>query len=220
MTSGKRRLLLLLGLLLESTTALATSCNPTSSRLLLLQGGRSNRALHPPIRTNVVVDSLQRKQCTAKTIARTHRSAQSVTSSALLKFGSTSSSSSAAMAATAKNLLSNRIPFHKAFQKTLWASLRGGGGSVASAVSSLKQVTKTILDDVAASKTKSWAVLLLAIMLETCASTLSKRARDAGRPLLFVTAVSLNMLRCERPVFGGGTSSNSCRYQYACLTNL
>ena len=69
-------------------------------------------------------------------------------------------------------------------------TFRGGSAGVA-AVTSL---AKRFLDDVAASKSKSWAVLFGAILLETFASTLSKRARDTANPALFAFAISLNLV--------------------------
>jgi hypothetical protein len=68
-------------------------------------------------------------------------------------------------------------------------SVRGGAGR------GVLDLIKKLLEDVAASKTKSWTVLVMAILLETCASQLSKRARDTANLRLFLCALSLNILR-------------------------
>jgi hypothetical protein len=66
------------------------------------------------------------------------------------------------------------------------------GGSAGFAIT---KFAKSILDDVASSKTKSWAVLFVSVLIETIASTLSKRARDTANPKLFALSLCLNFIR-------------------------
>lgn len=68
------------------------------------------------------------------------------------------------------------------------------GGSTGFAVTKL---AKSFLDDVATSKTKSWAVLVASILLETVASTMSKKARDTSDPGLFLFSIGLNLIRYD-----------------------
>lgn len=74
--------------------------------------------------------------------------------------------------------------------------IRGGViGLSTGPFTNLKQAITYIVNDIGQSKPKSWAVLVTAILLETFAATLSKRARDAANPSLFLCAISLNLLR-------------------------
>lgn len=69
----------------------------------------------------------------------------------------------------------------------LLTTLRGGGIAIGG-------VAKSILDDIGASKTKSWAVLVAAILTETVASTLMKKARDSSNLSLFLFSICLNLI--------------------------
>jgi hypothetical protein len=55
---------------------------------------------------------------------------------------------------------------------------------------------RSLLENVGASKTKCRILLLLSIIFETCATSLSKRARDIESPPLFVAACGLYLLWC------------------------
>jgi hypothetical protein len=68
-------------------------------------------------------------------------------------------------------------------------SFRGGAGF------SLTKMVKGAMHDVAGSKTKSWCVLFVAVLVETLAASLSKRARQTGNPQLFAFSLSLNLIR-------------------------
>ena len=199
MTNRTRMFLFLFGLLMESTIALAI--RDTSSRIFF-QGSASS-SFPPP---TPLAMKPKRIPLTQQPHFRSHRSAQSATASPLFSFRGTS----AAAASTIKNLAV--VTAVSPFQRTLLA-FRGGAAGL-----TVKRVAKTILDDVAASKTKSWCVLFLAILLETFASTLSKRARDTANPGLFATAVSINLLRCVHPT--SITSWNISRCPSDALSNL
>lgn len=69
-------------------------------------------------------------------------------------------------------------------------NIRGGSTSLR-----ITKVIEGFLDDVAASRSKSWAVLILSILIETLASTISKRARDTSNALLFFSSVCMNLIR-------------------------
>lgn len=69
-------------------------------------------------------------------------------------------------------------------------SFRGGSTGF-----SLSRVVKSAMHDVAGSKTKSWCVLFVAVLVETFAASLSKRARQTGNPRLFAFSLSLNLIR-------------------------
>jgi hypothetical protein len=55
---------------------------------------------------------------------------------------------------------------------------------------------RSLLANVGASKTKCRILLLVSIIFETCATSLSKRARDIESPPLFIAACSLYLLWC------------------------
>ena len=95
------------------------------------------------------------------------------------------SSSAASIVETVSNPFLNPV-------KNGLVTLRGGAAGAG--IVAVRYATR-FLDDVAASKTKSWMALVMAILLETTASTLSKRARDTANPSLFAVSVCLNIMR-------------------------
>ena len=62
-------------------------------------------------------------------------------------------------------------------------------------VAGIKAAIAGVLDNVASSKAKCWTVLVLSVLLENVAATLSKKARDTANPQLFVFSLSLNLIR-------------------------
>ena len=60
--------------------------------------------------------------------------------------------------------------------------------------SSLGALIINIGDSISSSKSKCWTVLILSILTETVASTLSKHARDTGSFNTFLAACCLNLL--------------------------
>jgi hypothetical protein len=75
-------------------------------------------------------------------------------------------------------------------------TIRGGSlsSTASTAPSSLGGLIRSVGENVSSSKSKCWTVLLLSILTETGASTLSKHARDTGSFNKFLVACSLNLL--------------------------
>lgn len=81
---------------------------------------------------------------------------------------------------------------------TRLATIRGGALSSTSSTTatsvSMGALIKNAGDSISSSKSKCWTVLLLTILTETVASTLSKHARDTGSFNKFLAACCLNLL--------------------------
>jgi hypothetical protein len=95
--------------------------------------------------------------------------------------GPTSSAASAAAATITASVKKHLLSF------------RGGSTEFA-----LSRMVKGAMNDVAGSKAKSWCVLFVAVLIETLAASLSKRARQTGNPQLFAFSLSLNLIRYAR----------------------
>jgi hypothetical protein len=101
--------------------------------------------------------------------------------------------------------LPNPGPFHQHHDgstgsKRSALTIRGGAlSSTASTAtvatsSSLGALIRTVGDSISSSKSKCWTVLIISILTETIASTLSKHARDTGSFNKFLAACCLNLL--------------------------
>jgi hypothetical protein len=64
-------------------------------------------------------------------------------------------------------------------------SIRGGGGGI------IVSAARAMLDSISASKTKCWILLIVCILAETWATSLSKTARDEQSPSIFAASLLL-----------------------------
>jgi hypothetical protein len=90
-------------------------------------------------------------------------------------------------------------PFRLHHAKSSVLTIRGGALSrttttTAATSSSLGALIINVGDSISNSKSKCWTVLLLSILTETVASTLSKHARDTGSFNKFLAACCLNLI--------------------------
>jgi hypothetical protein len=92
-------------------------------------------------------------------------------------------------------------PFRNHRAKRSVLTIRGGALSsttstttASSTSSSLGALIRTVGDSISSSKSKCWTVLILSILTDTVASTLSKHARDTGSFNIFLAACCLNLL--------------------------
>jgi hypothetical protein len=81
------------------------------------------------------------------------------------------------------------LPWRSQVLPVLASTIDIRGGAAAFSV-------RAVLSNVGSSKTKCWILLVVSILFETLATTLSKRARDIGSPLLFVAACVLYLIWC------------------------
>ncbi|CAB9522311.1 compound-resistance protein SugE [Seminavis robusta] len=172
-------IVVLIGTMLQSAEAMASRMNP-NNRLLPPQQQQHMTTLSPSQPRNpTFITSRQ----LAPQSAQHNEKVSSARKSPLFSANPAAAVTTAAATIPATSVA---IPLKKRL-----LSIRGGAATAGFAV---KGFIQSILDDVAASKTKSWIVLVCAILLETCASTLSKRARDTANVGLFGISVCLNLI--------------------------
>ena len=162
-------------IMLHSAQAMATIGMATSSHILRVQGILHHHRSQAFVATRPLTDYITITKTKHSPLFSANPAVTPPTTTTIL----TSNAGSTAVAAITSHVKQQLLNF------------RGGS----STEFGLTRIIKGAMHDVAGSKTKSWMVLFVAVLVETFAASLSKRARQMGNPKLFAFSLSLNFIR-------------------------